>query len=369
MIPTPDQMLLLRASLLSGNDAANAWKAWRERVNFDDIDAASYRLVPLLYQNLRRENIDDELLGRFKGIYRHTWSRNQLLFHAAGGVMQAMKDAGIPVLVLKGAALANGFYGDAGLRPMNDFDFMIPRGEVLRASEVMQKCGWRCTESVPPAQLIWCSYAGKWANRTGQQIDLHWHVLSEGRQPGIDDEVWPRAVNLEIGGGTFPAMEATDLLWHVCVHGAVGDGIPPIRWVADALTILQSPHAAMDWDRLVNTTQRRHLTLVIGRALSFLREEFNAPIPPDVVERLQSSATGWLERWETRIKSGPPGVFGALPLHTVNYLRLSHQDTLWRKLTGVPAFFQRVWGLPNLLGLPVYVVKKAASRLTLRKAD
>src|ERR1019366_6595553 len=141
MIPTPDQILLLRASLLSGQDVATAWKAWRERVNFDDIDAASYRLMPLLYKNLRRENIEDELLGRLKGIYRHTWSRNQLLFHEAGRVLKAMNDAGISVLVLKGATLANSFYSDAGLRPMNDFDFMVPLDEAFRAFEVMNLCG------------------------------------------------------------------------------------------------------------------------------------------------------------------------------------------------------------------------------------
>ena len=231
----------------------------------------------------------------------------------------------------------------------------------------MQECGWNCTESAPPAQLLWCSYAGKWANHSGQQIDLHWHVLSEGRQPGMDDEVWPRAVKGKIGGGTFPAMDATDLLWHVCVHGAVGDAIRPIRWVADAWTILQSRPGAIDWERLVTIAQRRHLTLVIGRALSLLREEFNAPIPPPVIEQLRATPNGWLERWETRIKAGPPGISGALPLHLVNYLRLTRRENLWRKLTGLPPFFQRVWGLPNARGLPAYVVKKAATRLTLTK--
>jgi len=149
MIPTRDQILLLRASLLSGGDASAAWKTWRKHINFEDIDAGSYRLMPLVYKNLRRENIEDELLGRLKGIYRHTWSRNQLLFHDAAQVMAAMQDAGISVLVLKGATLANSYYSDAGLRPMADFDFMVPLGELSRAFEVMKACGWHYIETVP----------------------------------------------------------------------------------------------------------------------------------------------------------------------------------------------------------------------------
>jgi Uncharacterised nucleotidyltransferase len=363
MKPAPEQILLLRACLLSGPAAAVAWSAWRARVNFDDIDAASYRLLPLVHQNLRREKIDDELLGRLKGIYRHTWARNQLLFHAAAQVLRAMQEAGIPVLALKGATLAGAHYADAGLRPMNDFDFMVPLAAAPRAFAVLNQGGWHCTEAVPPERLIWCSYAGKWMNRTGQRIDLHWHLLPEGRQPGLDDDVWTRAVNLEIGGGKFPGMGATDLLWHVCAHGAVGDEIPAIRWVADAWTILQNRRERIDWPQLVTAVQQRQLTLAVGRALSFLREEFNAPVPEKVLAELHRTPAAWLERWVDRIKTRPPGMLGALPWHAVNYLRLTRRDNAWRRLTGAPVFFQRVWGVPTLRGLTVYVAKKAAHRL------
>lgn len=45
--PTPDQELLLRAALLEGPAAADAWRELRPRLNPDDIDAASQRLMPL----------------------------------------------------------------------------------------------------------------------------------------------------------------------------------------------------------------------------------------------------------------------------------------------------------------------------------
>jgi hypothetical protein len=362
MIPTPDQVLLLRACLLSGNEAATAWKLWRARVNFDDIDAASYRLVPLLYKNLRREKIDDDLLGRFKGIYRHTWSRNQLLFHDATQVMKAMRDAGIPVLIIKGATLATSFYSDAGLRPMNDFDFMIPFREAPRAFEVMQTAGWNYLESVPLEQVVWCSHAAKWMNQNGRQIDLHWHLLPEGRQADADDDLWKCAVKKEIGGHFFLSLDATDLLWHVCAHGAIGDEIPAIRWVADAWMILQKK-SALDWERFIVTVQKRKLTLPVGRALAYFQKEFVAPVPDSVLQALAATPISWTEHWEHRIKSSPRGILGALPLHCVNYLRLTEQKSMWQKITGAPLFFQRVWKIPNPRGLPAYAFKKMWNRL------
>jgi hypothetical protein len=152
-------------------------------------------------------------------------------------------------------------------------------------------------------------------NRAGQQIDLHWHLLPEGRQPGMDDDVWTRTADIEIGGGKFPGMIATDLLWHVCAHGAVGDQIPAIRWVADAWTILQNRRAGIDWPQFVAAVQRRQLTLAVGRALVFLREEFNAPVPAAVITELRDTPPAWLERWADRIKSRPPGMFGAAAAH------------------------------------------------------
>ncbi len=362
MIPAPEQTLLLRACLLSGDDARTAWKSWRERVNFEDIDAASYRLLPLAYKNLLRENIEDELLGRLKGIYRHTWVRNQLLFHDAASILNAMQDAGIAVLLLKGAALTRSIYPEAGLHPMNDFDFMVPLADVFRAFAVMKKCGWNHAEPVPLEQLVWCSHAGKWTNPAGRQIDLHWHLLPEGRQPGADDDVWANAVKTEFSGRVFASMDDTDLLWHVCAHGAVGDETPAIRWVADAWTILHTS-STLNWERLIATLRKRKLTLPVGRALGYLREQFGAPVPAEIVAALAAAPVSRVERWEDHIKLNGGGILGAFPLHCLNYIRLTQHDSLWKKATGISPFFRRVWAVQSTWELPVYALKKMINRL------
>ena len=50
--PTTDQELLLRACLRTGTDAVDAWRRWRSRIDLDDVDDASFRLLPLLYRTL-----------------------------------------------------------------------------------------------------------------------------------------------------------------------------------------------------------------------------------------------------------------------------------------------------------------------------
>jgi hypothetical protein len=47
-----EQIHLLHAALCSGDAAHNAWYRWRKTTGFEQLDVASYRLLPLLLRNL-----------------------------------------------------------------------------------------------------------------------------------------------------------------------------------------------------------------------------------------------------------------------------------------------------------------------------
>ena len=50
--PTVTQILLLKASLMSGIEMQLAFEEWDSKVDFEkEIDYASFRLLPLLYNN------------------------------------------------------------------------------------------------------------------------------------------------------------------------------------------------------------------------------------------------------------------------------------------------------------------------------
>jgi len=52
--PSPVEQLLLRAALLDGEEAITAWQAWITAVDLSNVNPGSYRLLPLLYDNLNR---------------------------------------------------------------------------------------------------------------------------------------------------------------------------------------------------------------------------------------------------------------------------------------------------------------------------
>jgi len=131
--PTPEQEFLLKAALLDGDIAIRAWKDWAAAVNFDLLDAGSQRLLPLLYWNLSRQNVQHHVLEVYKGFYRMAWYKNQLLLHRLNNVLRLFTCRKIPAVLLKGTAMAHLYYKNWALRPMNDFDLLVPQ----------KKCCWR----------------------------------------------------------------------------------------------------------------------------------------------------------------------------------------------------------------------------------
>jgi hypothetical protein len=69
--PNRDQELLLRAALLNGEPALEAWNEWRRTVNVDVVDYGSHRMIPQLYRNMQRLGVNDSLMERLKGVYRY----------------------------------------------------------------------------------------------------------------------------------------------------------------------------------------------------------------------------------------------------------------------------------------------------------
>ncbi len=250
--PSREQGLLLRAGLLKNRQALEAWQEWRSIIDIDDhLDDGSYRLLPLLYQNLKNHGVEDPFMNRLKGIYRLTWYKNQMLFHRNARLLNALRNSGIETLVLKGGALVPLYYKDYGIRPMADFDVLVHTDKVLQSIDLLEKSGWIPKDFKPSEKYISQRYSHGFIDDEGKEFDLHWHVLSECCSPDSDDDFWEGAISTEINGVSAYALNPTDQLLHVCVHGMKWDVVPTIRWISDAMIILNNTQIDIDWDRLI----------------------------------------------------------------------------------------------------------------------
>jgi Uncharacterised nucleotidyltransferase len=356
--PSPEQALVLQAALNPPQQARVAWESWRARVDFDEIDHGSARLLPLVYRNLGAEAFDPEVAGRIKGIYRRSWTHNQMLFRRAAGAIAKLGAAGIETMVLKGASLSLLAYGSPGVRPMDDVDVLVPLGRRVDAVKVLRTAGWR-PEKADAEGWAEVHHSIGIDGPEGGNVDLHWFSLW---QPARDDPLWSGAVPLELSGVQTLAPSPADQLLLVCVHGTPWSPLPPFRWIADAATVIRSARDDLDWDRLVVEAGRRQLTVAVAAALSYLRDEFDLAVPQIAVDRLSAAPASRHERAAFRAAGRPDGPTRTLRMAWDRYRRLRDLDTGAPRPSGFPSFARRFWGLDSVWQLPLHAGRAFSRR-------
>lgn len=367
--PTRQQELLLRAALLQGKDAIDAWHAWVSDVDIEQLDLGSRRLLPLLYRNLRLHGVKDLATGRFKGVYRLVWYRNQMLFRDMTALLRCFHNAGVETMILKGAALILLHYRDYGLRPMNDFDVLVHTEQAPAAISVLTKQGWtpkgRPLEAFTDAYLSSCHSHG-FEGAAGSTFDLHSHVLLECCYANADDDFWEGAVLTRVDDVQAYALNPTDQLLHVCVHGAQRRSVSNFDWAADAMMIMNTSQSDIDWNRLTAQTEKRRLSLPLKDTLSYLRDVLNAPIPLRVLKRIRKMPTSRIERFRFGPRARPPellGPFSTIYLHYLRYLQAVRGAGVEHRLVGFLKYLQSMWALDHLWQVPLHAVFKGMRRI------
>ena len=373
--PTRRQDLLLKAALLQGPAAVAAWEQWKLHVDTEPLDEDSHRLLPLLYRALHARGLSSPEMGRLEGVYRRTWYENSLRFHAAVRVLQALHDAGIKTMLLKGAALILRHYRDYGLRPMADFDILVPTHQASAAIEVLKTLGYAPVfESVgiTEAEALATGHAYPFRNADGQELDLHWHVFYQRVDRVTDAELWASALPVTLHGVPTRTLSAGDQLLHVCVHGTQrawwgGERAPNLRWVADAMMILRSAPEDLNWNRILAQAQRLQFVLPLREALGYLSTILDAPVPADVLRRIHRMPVSLGERIADRARSRPARFWGPWVALGVRYLEYSSNlpadAGLLRRLAGFPTYLQRRWGQVPLWHLPFTTVFRGLRRI------
>jgi Uncharacterised nucleotidyltransferase len=357
-MPKPHQELLLNAVFLRGDEAVRAWNAWRVANPPEASDRPSRRLLPVAYGNLRDAGLSEAELTPLREAYEKSRTENRQKLAAARPVVDALVAAGIDVLVLKGAALSRFYGGNLGLRPMRDIDVLVPPDQTARAIAALSDLGYE-PEGIGISCLERYAYRNSpgWlfvaANAPG--FDLHWHTLHESRQPNADDDFWQGAISLDFEGVTVKALNATDQLLHVCIHGLQREQQENLRWIVDAMGILRHEAEPIDWPRLLAQVTRRRLVLQARHCFEYLTATFAAPIPAQALEQLRRAPVSWLERSEFRAR------FRLQRTGTLGRAVLTHQQEVRRGSDASLRAFRRslpryVWGASRWWQMPAWTV-------------
>jgi Uncharacterised nucleotidyltransferase len=347
--PTKRQELLLRAAVLRGPRALEAWREWRNTADLDAIDFGSHRMLPQLYRNLLDQGISDPILPRLRSVYRYYWYKNEVLLNRGAVLVKSFDKAGIRTMVLKAAALIALYYRDAGVRPAQDLDVAVPAERARSAMALLEETGWHPLFG-SPQERISIQHSTPYENSEGQRLDLHWHVLDGCWNWTHDEGFWARSVETTIGDQTVRALDPTDQLFQTCAHGIRWNEVPPIRWIADAMTILNEASAQIDWERFVQLVRTHHLNLPIYDGLSYLEQTFQAAVPPHVLDSIGRMPATEIQRFGYRMITEPirqPSMGEVLRRLQYEYLQLTSTWPLRQRPKVAVKWLQFKWSFES----------------------
>ncbi|MBS1248790.1 MAG: hypothetical protein MAG431_00352 [Chloroflexi bacterium] len=331
------------------------------------VMAKTEGVAPLLYRALERSN-PDTLNGltfqALRGEYYATAAYNTLLFEELARILTALEAAEIPVLLLKGAALAQTIYSDPALRPMSDLDVLVPFKEIDPAVRTVKTLGYRSdVASLWPCLERVLGHHDHLRNPHGVNLELHWSLTQAfNRDHTLTDWFWQHTKPLpalsrdnplqpsqartvlpaECSGAQAlsPTAHLLFLSAHLFLQHGAARGI--LLWLYDLHLMLITYPKEIDWEALLEQSRRLGWGPPLVTALAQLRETFRTDFPPQILDTFQPLRDAPSQEW-VKEKSQP---------------NQSRAWTLWQKWRTLPWPGRAVYGLGNIFPSPAFMRKR-----------
>jgi Uncharacterised nucleotidyltransferase len=205
-------------------------------------------------------------------------------------LQNAFDAAQLPVLVLKGLALAKLAFGDYQLKQARDLDLLVPLASVERAVLLLEQVGYildfparRLSQADLDALPRYSKEIGLFHPQRRFHVELHWRLAYNLELlKDVDAFSRPQKVALSSAINVF-TLPSNDLVAYLCVHGAY-HGWSRLKWLADLNALIAS--GASDITLLYRHAQACGAGLCAGQALILCSRLFGLQLPAELAEKL-----------------------------------------------------------------------------------
>jgi hypothetical protein len=303
--PRSSERRLLLACVRRGADPAEIHSLLRSSLDWERVlsDATHHGIAPRVYSTLKTvtdETVTDHatvppaVMERLAGVYYRQAALNGQFYAELRKILVACARAGIPVLVLKGAAIAEGVYGNIALRPMKDLDLLVRKTALDAADRLFRELGYVPDESDGSAAWYRAHHhhLAPYATRDGwAAVDLHHHIVLPTAPVCIPiEDLWRRARPASIASVPTLVFAPGDLLLHLCLDVSCMDRfVGKLRALCDLAATIERHGAEVDWIALLKAARDYKAERFVYYPLWLARRLVGAEIPSEVLRDLESS--------------------------------------------------------------------------------
>jgi hypothetical protein len=195
----------------------------------------------------------------------------------------------MPVIALKGLALAKNIYGDIALRPMSDIDLLLKGEDLVKAGRILLSLGYKQDFPAWESMLKTYHHLPSFTNKSGTIIELHWNIVTLDSPIKVDLEgLWARSGLIKVDNTEVCVFSAEDLFLHLCVHAGfhlqtVLDLIP----FCDMAGLMKTCADKIDWQIVINRATRWGARKCVYLMLLLVRELLGAAPPDKILSQIK----------------------------------------------------------------------------------
>lgn len=256
--------------------------------------AAQQRVVAFLYHRLKAENLlsaaPEDMQQSLLNVYRQNAVRNMRLYHEFRQIAGAFQAASIPLIVLKGAYLAEAVYQNIALRQMGDMDLLVPRDKLAESVCILEKHDY---EALVPFTIevdtAVAHHLTRFVKTHVASIELHWSLTRPDQLYSIDvRELWERCVPLQIAEVDVLGLSLEDLLLHLCLHISYQHQFDfGLRFVCDIAQVIQRYGEQLNWELVQERAEHWGWQRGVYLALEIASRFVGAAVPSEVLAALR----------------------------------------------------------------------------------
>jgi hypothetical protein len=219
-------------------------------------------------------------------------------------ILTAFHANGIPVIPLKGAALAELVYGYIGLRTMGDIDLLVHKEDLRNVETLLEKIGFQVNESYRPKEWYRTHHhhlAPYVSPDNLVTLEVHHDIsLATSRIRVPISELWRTARGVHIASVPCMSLSWEHMLLHLALHMSDQNCFyRDIRGLCDVTEIVKRHGELVDWDMLLRFCRMFRAETHLYFALSLSHDVLGAAIPRHALRELRRHMT--LRPFEERL--------------------------------------------------------------------
>ncbi len=351
---------LLQAAYLQNEIGLQAWQAWKVNADLDGpLHPGTFRLFPSIYRNLHRQEIDDPLLMKIKGVTHKNWTRNQLALKALAQPLQGFESDGIKFIALGGLAFILQGHPDYSTYPPDQYSILVKPEKANSAIQRLRNLGWLPSPDLPQPldeNLIAGKRFQTFNCDSGIKIRLCWQLLSNTDQTPADETFWIEALTVHSSDLTVLALNPADQLLYILQNYYIAIRPSFFLQAIDTMLVLEANPEGVNWERLIGLAQKHRLLYQLQCVMDYLQDLLEAAELCPSLTGIRKLPVARRERFIYHFSFHRFSSLDNFSYVWFYYIQHNHSKPWWRRVFGFLNLLWQNWHWRYLWLVPAFVL-------------